>query len=309
MKNRRFECGAFHHVYQRTVNGYNIFYDVEDYLVYYTIFSVMARKYRVRVLGLCLMVDHIHSLIYVNERDAFTKFLSSVTIQFMKEFNRAYGRSGQLFETFGSAPKPGIKLLRTAIAYLYNNPVEKYLCSQAQDYRWNFLSYVPTAVPGIPLRKAAMPLRRALKEVDYTFANGNHISYAQIRRLLKAVPATDKERFIDYIIVRYSVTDYGRLSECYGSYEKALLAINSNAGSEYDIPEVKRIKSDKEFRELHRFVRNNGFLHPGDVICLPDSDKLSFAKAMIYGTSASWIHICKFLHLASTSSSKHRRGR
>ena len=45
MKSRKFLCREFHHVYQRTLKGFNIFYDLEDYLVYYTIFSVMSRKY------------------------------------------------------------------------------------------------------------------------------------------------------------------------------------------------------------------------------------------------------------------------
>ena len=37
-----------------------IFYDLEDYLVYYTVFCVLAVKYGIIVYGLCLMIDHIH---------------------------------------------------------------------------------------------------------------------------------------------------------------------------------------------------------------------------------------------------------
>ena len=51
------------HVYQRTISGFNIFYDLEDFLVFYTIFSVTARMYKVRVVSMCLMYNHVHVLV------------------------------------------------------------------------------------------------------------------------------------------------------------------------------------------------------------------------------------------------------
>ena len=62
-RRRRFAEGELHHIYQRTVKRFNIFYDLEDYLVYFTIFAIAARQYHVTVSGLCLMFDHIHMLI------------------------------------------------------------------------------------------------------------------------------------------------------------------------------------------------------------------------------------------------------
>ena len=297
MKSRKFLCREFHHVYQRTLKGFNIFYDLEDYLVYYTIFSVMSRKYGIIVLGLCLMIDHIHSLIASDDKKIFSRFLSSVTIQFVKEYNEAYGRSGQLFERFGSAPKKGLKLLRTAVAYLYNNPVEKHLCKRAQCYRWNFLSCYPGRAPKFSLNTASRPMRRALKEIDYTLASGRHLKYAQLYRLLNSVGAQDKDRLADYIIVKYSVIRYDILADCYGGYENMLLAVNSNAGSEYEIAEVKDTRSDVGFRELYRYIHSKGFLRAGDVITLPISEKMSLANEMMYRTSADLRQICKYLHL------------
>lgn len=56
MEKRRFHEESVNHVYQRTLSGFNIFYDVEDYLVYFTVFSVLAVKYNIVVYGLCLMI-------------------------------------------------------------------------------------------------------------------------------------------------------------------------------------------------------------------------------------------------------------
>ena len=141
---RKFIKEQMNHTYQRSVSGFNIFYEVEDYIVYYTVFSVMARRYGVNVYGLCLMIDHIHSLTSASSHGVFSGFMSNVTIQFVKEYNRYHNRVGPLFsECFGSAPKAGLKLLRTAIAYLFNNPVERLLCKRAQEYRHLVDSGVP----------------------------------------------------------------------------------------------------------------------------------------------------------------------
>ena len=130
VRRRRFLEDEVHHIYQRTINRFNIFYDLEDYLVYYTIFSIAARQYEVTILGLCLMFDHIHMLIKSDARVRMSEFVRQVTCMFAREQNNEVGRKGSLFQArFGSAPKKGLKLLRTAIAYLFNNPVEKRLCS------------------------------------------------------------------------------------------------------------------------------------------------------------------------------------
>ena len=39
----------------------------------------------------------------------------------------------------------------------------------------------------------------------------------------------------DYIVSKYNFLDYDALVNMYGSYEKALIAIDSNAGAEYDL--------------------------------------------------------------------------
>jgi hypothetical protein len=169
---------------------------VEDYLVYYTVFSVLAVKYDIVVYGLYLMIDHIHSLFMSRSKNLMSRFISHVTLLFVKEYNSAHGRKGPLFEErFGSSVKNGIKLLRTAISYLYNNPVEKLLCGRAQDFRWNFLAYGQSPNPfsePLVLRKASAALRRAVKEVNASHMDKRHLTYAQLRRLLAPLDENEK---------------------------------------------------------------------------------------------------------------------
>lgn len=299
---RKFIKEQMNHTYQRSVSGFNIFYEVEDYLVYYTIFSVMSRRYGMVVYGLCLMIDHIHTLTSTSSCKTFSKFMSNVAIQFVKEYNRYHNRVGPLFsECFGSAPKAGLKLLRTAIAYLFNNPVERLLCKRAQEYRWNFLAYAASDNPfsdPLVLKKASRRLRRALKEVDGTLKRNEYMTYVQLKRMFVGMNAREKNQLIDYIIVRYNIIRYEDLTtKCYDGYENMLMAINSNAGSEYEVQELRYGRSDAEYRYLYKYVHEKGFKDAGEVISLPADSKFKLMVDMMNETSVSKLQICKFLHL------------
>ena len=299
---KKFINNEVNHVYQRTRAGFNIFYEVEDYLVYYTIFSVMSSRYGVTVYGLCLMIDHIHSLISAGASRSFSAFMSNVTIQFVKEYNANHERTGSLFsKAFGWSPKPGMKLLRTAISYLFNNPVERLLCKRAQDYRWNFLAYASSNNPfSEPLvrKRASRSLRRALSEVDGAVARNVHLTYPQLNRMFADLDRKEKNQLIDYIIVKYNVIRYDLLTtSCYEGYDNMLVAINSNAGSEYDIPEYQCGYSDAEYRDLYKYVHESGFEDAGEVISLPLEAKHTLMLDMLNETSVSKVQICKFLHL------------
>ena len=139
---RKFSADGVMHIYQRTISGFNLFYSLEDFLVFYTIVSVQAKKFKVTVWEMCLMIDHIHILVSCGKLKQMSEFVSAYTSLFVREFNECTGRSGSLFESpYGSTCKIDLKKIRSAIVYLFNNPVEKMLCGLAQEYRWNFLRY------------------------------------------------------------------------------------------------------------------------------------------------------------------------
>lgn len=81
-----YQRGAVGHIYQRSQSGFVVFYNVKDSLVFFTIFSLTAAKYRIRVLGLCLMYNHIHVLIEAENHEVVAKFVQ----EFCSKFSRAY---------------------------------------------------------------------------------------------------------------------------------------------------------------------------------------------------------------------------
>ena len=73
--NRKFVGGGVMHVYQRAIHGFNIFYSLNDYIVFYTIFSVFARRFDICVLSLCLMIDHFNSLLISYSKVRLSRFI------------------------------------------------------------------------------------------------------------------------------------------------------------------------------------------------------------------------------------------
>ena len=294
---RRFIPDEVNHVYQRTRNGFNIFYDLEDYLVYFTIFSVSVQKYGVVVLGLCLMIDHLHMLIKTGNRVTLSEFVRQVTSVFVMEYNASSGRKGPLFaHRFGSAPKVGLKKIRTAISYLFNNPVEKLLCEKVQDYRWNFLSYQRPGSSFSVRDRASRNLQRAMSEVYSSYYLTKHMTYAQLRRLMRGLTSKEQDVLADYIITTYNPFDADELISYYGSYESMLVALNSNTGAEYEFRERYTPHSDTYYTRLHDYIRRNTSLrYLRSVILLPDNEKFRLYNNMLH--IAPKALICKYLHM------------
>ena len=270
-----FRSNSVLHLYQNAVNGYLLFYTRLDCLVFFTLVNVLAVKYRIHLLGLCLMPDHLHSLLEAGSRRALDAFVREYTSRFSRCQNQWLGRKGPLFnENFGLALKVGFKAIRTAIAYLFNNPVEKCLVERAEAYRWNFLACAGGQHPfseSLVLRRASRNLCRAVREVNAEKYNGRPLSYPLLDRLFRNLSLQEKEQLTDYIISLYSIIDHEAMLSFYGSYETALIAFHANTGSEYDIKEDRDVRSDVPYRAINRqLLRETGFSSVDEMLRLPE---------------------------------------
>ena len=229
------------HIYQRTVGGYILFYSISDFLVFFTIFCVTARRFGIRVIGVCPMYDHLHVLVECDNSAKLSRFVQTYTRLYAEEFNLAIGASGPVFyPRFGRAEREGMKEVRSACSYLYNNPGEKGLCKKAEDYRWTFLAYAQSRCPfsdPIVLSGASTKLRRVLKMVDYYRRSDKYLRLGWLRSMFEELEKNEKEQLVDYIISSFNCIDYDRLISFYGSYGQTCLAFASNQGKEFGLHE------------------------------------------------------------------------
>ena len=246
---RVYKDGAFHHIYQNSVNGYLVFYSIRDILVFFTTVSVYARRHEIKVLDISIMLDHVHQLVKAHSKQSFFDFVMDYTRTFTKSRNE-----GPIFNTpFGFAAKTGDKKVKTAIAYLFNNQVEKKLCRSAEESLWNFLAYYHDDHPfseKIIRKHASRPLRRALLEIDRVHGKGLPLNYPILDRITRHLKLAEIRQLTDYIITKYNCIDYDTLISFYGNFDNMLLAIHSNTGSEHDIDEIYCPGSDKVYLKL-----------------------------------------------------------
>ena len=294
-------ANAVHHIYQNTPNGYLIFYSVKDYLVFYSILSVVARRYDVQILGICLMVDHIHLLVYVKDPDQLCGFIRDYTSLFTRMYNRWYGFRGSLFNTpFGCVPKPGHKKTRTAIAYLYNNPVECHLFDRAEKFRWNFMAYAVEKSPfsdKLRMDYARWELRKALNLVKVSHQLGRPLQYIQLQQVTKNLSARELQQFIDFVVRQYPCVDYEALIRYYGSYDDLVMAINSNTGSEYDVEEDTFAKDHRIYQKMIARLCNGTERTMKDILGSPYEVRSRLARNLQWETRASRREVAKLLRL------------
>jgi hypothetical protein len=193
------------------------------------------------------------------------------------------------------------KKARTAIAYLYNNPVEKHLCGKAEEFQWNFLDYSHNEHPfsePFSIRAARRVMRRAIDEIRALREADIPLGYDFIDRIIKGLNPKEIRQMTDYIIVHYNCIDYQDLSSYYDDFESLLIAVHSNTGSEYQIKEEIMPGSDTIFNKMSATIKKmTHFKDMKEVLALSDMDKRRIAWILSAETSATPHQISKFLQL------------
>jgi len=299
-----FYSGAVNHCYQRSVDHGVLFYSICDRLLFFTLFCVMAKRHGVHVYKLVLMVDHVHHSTVATSPKQLSAFVRDYSAMFAREYNGSFGRRGPVFEcSFNYAPKRGDKAIRTNLLYLDNNPVERKLVIQAEEFQWNFLAYAcsdhPFSEP-ILLRKSSMPLRRAMKRVNWLRGNNQYIPYKILKGMFESLPSQkERQQLVDYIISTYSIIEHDMSTRFFGGYEQELLAAHSTTGSEYDISEGFVGKSDAYYGLFTRLLLKQGLLEDiHEILGASNERKWKWFTFLREQTNAPSKQIGAFLHVA-----------
>ncbi|MBR4808958.1 MAG: transposase [Bacteroidales bacterium] len=303
MKKRKFSGDTLIHCYQNTVKGVLLFYSVSDYLVFFSIACVAARRYSVTIVKICLMPDHYHISCICQRSSDLAAFIRYVTSIYAKEFNFICRRHGRLFtKSFGSALKKADKAIRTNLIYVDNNPVERHLSKKAEDYRWNFLAYAEKANPfseRIIKRSAPSHLKNAMQIIVSFNNEGQFLRHNTLARMFSKLDRQQKESLVDFIITTYSVIDYQFSIDMFGSHKNNLIADNASTGSEYDIRETFNGKRDDVYAQMTSLLLRNRFVsNIHDVISMSADNKTELFYYLKGLTEATSRQIECFLHLS-----------
>lgn len=156
--------GKFYHIYNRGINGCNLFYENENY----EYFLHLYEKHIVPIadtFAWVLMRNHFHLLVRIksaNElnlqgfenleglkgtnRSRVNQQFSNLFNAYTKAINKRHGRTGSLFEhPFKRITVNTNNQLKYLVYYIHRNPIHHGFCDHYLEYPWS--SYLSVVSP------------------------------------------------------------------------------------------------------------------------------------------------------------------
>lgn len=133
--------GAIYHVVNRGNNKADIFFDDKDYNVFLKQLNEVKQSKDFDLYSYCLMPNHFHLLIEVNQQ-SLSKIMQCLLTAYVMYFNSRYKRVGHLFQSRYKAIVCGKEeyLLRL-VRYIHLNPVRAKMVKNINDYKWSSHQY------------------------------------------------------------------------------------------------------------------------------------------------------------------------
>ena len=259
---RKFSSHGFVHIFHITSDGGVCFYSAADCLVWFTIFCILAIKYEVKVLSICIMLNHFHVEAKFPSRDKMIAMMRELDSWFTRVYNLQYGRCGALFNgKYGNSVKLKEQKIRDNFIYIANNPVVKKAVRRAEEYRWNFLMYMSGNQPfseKIIVRESSLNFRSALSEVRRCRERRRPIGYGFFQGMYQSLSEKERRQILDYIVVQYNVIDYEAVRKMWGGFEEMCAGLSVASGSEYDLRDDNAEEDYKHHYQMIKMAREMG---------------------------------------------------
>jgi putative transposase len=126
-----------HHLTQRGNNRQDVFFIDEDRRHYLKLLAEQCRRHGAKILGYCLMTNHVHLILIPSRPDSLAKAVGRTHWLYTQYVNRLHNRSGHLWQNrfYSNAMDDGHCLL--ALRYVERNPIRARICRLANKYPWS----------------------------------------------------------------------------------------------------------------------------------------------------------------------------
>jgi len=126
------------HLVQRGINREPCLFAEEDYHCYLHWLQKPAADWGCAIHAYVLMTNHVHLLITAERADGPAKLMQSVGRRYVQYINRAYKRSGSLWEgRYKSSAVQAEAYLLACMRYIELNPVRAGMVADPGQYRWS----------------------------------------------------------------------------------------------------------------------------------------------------------------------------
>ena len=159
------EEGKNYHLYNRGNNKEKIFYEEANYYFFLEKFTTYLIPH-VDVFAYCLMANHFHFFIRINDLPAFEKGIKNFFISYAKAINKKYNRVGSLFQGRYKVSEIDSDAYYTRIiTYIHQNPLVGETKVPMSDYRFSsYRSYLSPQKTSLLKREEALEWFGGLEE-------------------------------------------------------------------------------------------------------------------------------------------------
>jgi putative transposase len=124
-------------VTQRGNNRQDVFFTGQDRQFYLAVLGEQCQRFGLRVVGYCLMANHVHLVASPQHEDSLAKAVGRTNLYYTRHINRLHGRSGHLWQDrFFSSPLDE-QYFWNALMYAERNPVRARLVGKAWEWPWS----------------------------------------------------------------------------------------------------------------------------------------------------------------------------
>jgi putative transposase len=132
--------GQYYHVYNRGVNHQDIFRVQDNYRFLLKRVEEHASPNQMAMIAFCLMPNHYHFLLRQDGEIPVSDFIQAVFNSYTKAFNRAFARTGTLFEgPFRAVAVDKYEYCIHLCRYIHRNPLDARLVRHPAE--WEFSNY------------------------------------------------------------------------------------------------------------------------------------------------------------------------
>ena len=133
--------GYPHHITQSSMKSIPIFHSDDDRCEYLSLLSEQSRRFGLRFISYCLMIDHIHLIAVPDTGYSLSRALGEAHRQYARYVNFRAQTKGYLFQgRFQSCPLDKQHLI-AGVRYIERNPVRAGLVKNAWEYEWSSAKY------------------------------------------------------------------------------------------------------------------------------------------------------------------------
>jgi REP element-mobilizing transposase RayT len=139
-----FAPDQIYHVYNRGVNGMDIFAQPENYRYLLRKVKRLLAELPIALLAYCLMPNHYHFVLRQESEVPISTFMQRLFQSYTQAFNKQQGRRGPLCEgRFRHVHVDRDEYLVYLCRYVHLNPVEAGLVAQPSDWLYsNYLEWI-----------------------------------------------------------------------------------------------------------------------------------------------------------------------